>query len=487
MRATAGKTRVLRKRGPRQTELSKAMGSAPMLLQAGCLPLLYWLGVVTSMAIGVGNAGNDLSNAMGVTVGSRVLTLKHAVAVGTLFDGLGGLLMGGRVTNTISAGVLNPELYKEDPSLLAKAMLVVMFAGGTTMLTATFGRVPISAHHSVVGSLVAVGLLTKGVSSIQWKLVCEIVISWVGNPLIGLFTSFGLFVWLDAFLFSAAEPAAAFAQHKWLIYLCSFLTCMPFVLANSPQISLGTGASVLVSAAMGVIFAGYSELLQSWLQAAQKSMPGSNRGAEHNYDEADVGSSSEEEQGLELTRDGLLRAESLRAFEACFGPLLVLSAISVAFVHGAQDVSNAVGPLSQIVLQAQGSVGGPAPGLPWPLLLGVCSFVLGDLTLGYKVIDTVGTKITDMTPSRAFAAQMGTVIALTSATMLALPVSTSECMVGSVVGVGLGKKWRNHADASLNVSVLRKIWAAWLLTVPYAAMIAAIFFQLVESLCKAST
>ena len=119
------------------------------------------MGLVTSVGIGIGNAGNDLSNAMGVTVGSKVLSLKRAVLVGTLFDGLGGLLMGSRVTNTISGGVINPEIYKEDPSLLAKAMLVVMFSGGLTMLTGTFGRVPISAHHSVVGSLVAVAMLTK--------------------------------------------------------------------------------------------------------------------------------------------------------------------------------------------------------------------------------------------------------------------------------------------------------------------------------------
>ena len=94
-----------------------------------CLPLVFFLGVITSVGIGIGNAGNDLCNAMGVTVGSKVLPLKHAVIIGAMFDGLGGLLMGSRVTNTISAGIVHPEIYSTEPTLLAKAMLVVMFSG----------------------------------------------------------------------------------------------------------------------------------------------------------------------------------------------------------------------------------------------------------------------------------------------------------------------------------------------------------------------
>lgn len=178
------------------------------------------------------------------------------------------------------------------------------------------------------------------------------------------------------------------------------------------------------------------------------------------------------------------RASEIDGVEALFGPLLVLSAVSVAFVHGAQDVSNSAGPLMQLtVVLSGGTAGSGAQSAQWPLLLGVCSFVLGDLTLGWRVIGTVGSEITDMTPSRAFAAQMGTVVALTSATLVSLPVSSSECIVGSVIGVGLAKRYLGYADAGIELSVLKRIWAAWVLTIPYAGSIAACLFLLLNSIC----
>ena len=494
-----------------------------------CLSLIFYLGLITSVGIGIGNAGNDLCNAMGVTVGAKVLPLRHAVAVGALFDGLGGLLMGSRVTNTISSGIVNPSIYAADPSLLAKAMLVVMFSGGATMLTGTFGRVPISAHHSVVGSLVAVACITKGPGAVHWELVYEIVFSWIGNPLLGMLTSFAIFVAIDALVLQADEPVTSFGRYKWALYLLSFQACLPFVLTKSPQIDVGGGTAVLISCLLALLFAAFSPAVLRWLALvrgeeeeassevgliASQSADGS-EDADDADAEAQSGAPAKAPLGGGLSPhtsssgDALSAADEAmrsaagaakqRAVEEHFCPLLILSALSVAFVHGAQDVSNAAGPLMQIVATvkaakhphshkevprgADADVDGAE--LPWPLLLGVGAFVLGDLTLGSKVIVTVGSKITDMTPSRAFAAQMGTVVALTSATLLALPVSTSECIVGSVIGVGLAKKFRAYDDAGLNFQVLKKIWAAWLLTIPYAATIAAIFYGFVQLLCSA--
>ena len=157
-------------------------------------------------------------------------------------------------------------------------------------------------------------------------------------------------------------------------------------------------------------------------------------------------------------------------------------ALAMAWAIGAQDVSNAAGPLLQIDAQARRARGAAAAETTpqWPLWLGVGSFVVGDLVLGAFVVGTVGSKITEMTPSRAFAAQMGTVVALTSATLLALPVSTSECIVGSVIGVGLAQGRAGRLD----FGVLRRIWAAWLLTIPYAAMWAGVCFVALQSVCK---
>ena len=349
------------------------------------------------------------------------------------------------------------------------------------MLTGTFGRVPISAHHSVVGSLVAVALITKGPSAVHWELVKEILFSWVGNPLLGMATSFAIFVLIDKAILRRDEPAFAFERAKWLLYLCSFQACLPFVLTKSPQIHVGGGTAVIVSVFLGLLHAAFSRHLLLWLHAAKARYSSLAALTDDQEDELDS-------EGAEAKLTPRGRDEKLREVEQHFGPLLILSALSVAFVHGAQDVSNAAGPLMQIAAQymPQQGASGTATGaqLPWPLLLGVGAFVVGDLTLGSKVIVTVGSKITDMTPSRAFAAQMGTVVALTSATLLALPVSTSECIVGSVIGVGLAKKVCGYEDAGLNLRVLRKIWAAWLLTIPYAGTIAALFFYFVQLLCR---
>ena len=460
-----------------------------------CVQLIFWLGVAASVSIGLGNAGNDLCNAMGVTVGARVLPLWKAVVLGALFDGLGALLMGGRVAHTVGERIVDPALYSDEPLLLAKAMLVVMLAGGATMITGTLAAMPISAHHSVVGALVAVGCLTRGASAVRWEVVRDIALSWVGNPLLGLATSAAIFLLIDRAVLARTDPDAAFRAWRWALYVFTFLACLPFALYTSPQLHVSAGAAVGVSCALGLVGALLSDRLAVWLRVARApSPPLIGKGHADDDEEGGGGGGLKEEKtpliarkadddgGADADAAGAAARRPRPAVEERFAPLLILSALSVAFVHGAQDVSNAAGPLLQIDAQARRARGAAAAETTpqWPLWLGVGSFVVGDLVLGAFVVGTVGSKITEMTPSRAFAAQMGTVVALTSATLLALPVSTSECIVGSVIGVGLAQGRAGRLD----FGVLRRIWAAWLLTIPYAAMWAGVCFVALQSVCK---
>jgi phosphate/sulfate permease len=519
-----------------------------------CAGPLFALGVVVAIGIGMSNAGNDLCNAMGVTVGAGVLSLRQAVVIGALFDGLGGLLMGSRVTNTIAGGIVKRSLYTgvDGPDLLAKSMLVVMGSGALTMLTGTLARVPISAHHSVVGSLVAMALLTRGPEAVEWWLVGEIVFSWIGNPLLGMACSMATFTLIDVAILSRPSPAAAFGAHKWLIYTLSVCTCLPFVLVKSPQLHVPLPLALAASCALGLACAFYSDALAARLAAANayaraggmgptpassdddevvqpqelrsfasfeydeeeegpavacvrpaNAAAGSRgrgaRGAEGG-DDADGGSESTpiiaaKEGGVPARtgahaphaaaarpRTSSARLSEIESVESSFSPLLLLSAVSVAFVHGAQDVSNSAGPLMQLNAVLAGGAADGTDG-QWPLLLAVCAFVAGDLTLGWRVIGTVGSEITDMTPSRAFAAQMGTVVALTSATIVALPVSSSECIIGSVVGVGLAKRYLGYVDGGVELKVLKRIFTAWVLTIPYAGLLAAMLFTLINLGC----
>ncbi|KAG8462912.1 hypothetical protein KFE25_001685 [Diacronema lutheri] len=531
-----------------------ALGAAP----TACAAPIFWIGVIAAVGIGMSNAGNDLCNAMGVTVGAGVLSLRQAVGVGALFDGLGGLLMGSRVTNTIAAGIVKRDLYSgvDGPDLLAKSMLVVMGSGGLTMLTGTMCKVPISAHHSVVGSLVAMALLTRGPEAVEWWLVGQIVFSWIGNPLLGMACSMVSFGMIDYAILSAHQPVAAFHAHKWLIYALSMCACLPFVLVMSPQLKLPLAPALFLSCSVGLLGARYAATLSSHLAAAHayaraaggkghtptpseqdeeglRAPPvGADAGDDDDADDGDDDDDAADDgacarmqppalvatcSSASTELQPMIRAEpsaqtvvgsagsrahrsaraarkvaaarlhesEVDAVEALFGPLLVLSAVSVAFVHGAQDVSNSAGPLMQ--LNAVLSSGAAASrSTQWPLLLAVCAFVAGDLTLGWRVIGTVGSEITDMTPSRAFAAQMGTVVALTSATLVSLPVSSSECIIGSVIGVGLAKRYLGYADGGVELSVLRRIWTAWVLTIPYAGSIATCLFLLLNAACPFS-
>ena len=238
-----------------------------------CVQLIFWLGVAASVSIGLGNAGNDLCNAMGVTVGARVLPLWKAVVLGALFDGLGALLMGGRVAHTVGERIVDPALYSDEPLLLAKAMLVVMLAGGATMITGTLAAMPISAHHSVVGALVAVGCLTRGASAVRWEVVRDIALSWIGNPLLGLATSAAIFLLIDRAVLARTDPDAAFRAWRWALYVFTFLACLPFALYTSPQLLVSAGAAIGVSCALGLVGALLSDRLAVWLRVARAPSP----------------------------------------------------------------------------------------------------------------------------------------------------------------------------------------------------------------------
>lgn len=476
-----------------------------------CPSLLFGAALVAAVAIGVGNAGNDLCNSVGVVVGSGTLSLRQAVCVGALFDCFGGLAMGARVTNTIAAGIVNGELFEGPggPDLLAKSMLICMLSGGVTMLTGTLCRVPISAHHSVVGSLVAMAVLTRGPSAVHWELVKDIVFSWVGNPLLGMLTSFVTFSAIHGAILRTPSPRASFVRWQPVLYVFTACTCLPFVLTKSPWLKASVWLAFAVSIAVGLVASRFADALVDGLEAAKTY---AHRPVDQSSDldepwppprltsgEAVDGAARPRGRGFRVSshtdaagddddddlreRAPIISTSELRGVERSFTVLLVISALSVATVHGAQDVSNVAGPLTTITRVLHGAGDEAAVGgLTWPLLLGVAAFGLGDLVLGGMVITTVGSKITDFSPSRAYAAQVGTVFALFSATAASLPVSSSECIVGSVIGVGIGKKLLGYAD-DLDFKVLRKIWLAWALTIPYAGTIASVLFFLVELAC----
>jgi len=168
--------------------------------------------------------------------------------------------------------------------------------------------------------------------------------------------------------------------------------------------------------------------------------------------------------------------------ENLFGYLQILSACCVAFAHGSNDVANAIGPVAAVCHIANSILKGVTTGclqhsieVPiWMLVFGGFGIALGISTWGYKVMSTIGGKITEITPTRGFAAEFSTATTVLTCSLLGLPVSTSHVIVGSVIGVGLAR-----GIPALNIDVIKNIIAAWAITIPCTAILTMVIFELI--------
>jgi phosphate/sulfate permease len=159
---------------------------------------------------------------------------------------------------------------------------------------------------------------------------------------------------------------------------------------------------------------------------------------------------------------------SVTSVERLFAGLQIVTACYVAFAHGANDVANAIGPMAAIIqVWQEGTMAAEAPVPIWVLAIGGMGIVVGLATYGYKVIQTVGHKITSMTPTRGFSAEFGTATTVLLASRLGLPISTTHTLIGAVIGVGLAR-----GLAALNLRVIRNIAYSWVITLPASAVVA---------------
>lgn len=165
--------------------------------------------------------------------------------------------------------------------------------------------------------------------------------------------------------------------------------------------------------------------------------------------------------------------------EKIFAILQIITACAMAFSHGANDVANAIGPLAAIVdIVQSGGVIATSAGLPfWVLLLGASGIVIGLATYGYKVIATIGNHITELTPSRGFSAELATASTVIIASGLGLPISTTQTLVGAVIGVALARGlW------ALDLTVVRSIFLSWVITLPAGAALAIVYYYLIKTI-----
>ncbi|WP_261816616.1 inorganic phosphate transporter [Vibrio gallicus] len=394
------------------------------------------------MAVGIG--ANDVANAMGTSVGSKALTVKQAIIIAMIFEFAGAYLAGGEVTDTIRKGVIDTSLFTAHPDLLVFGMMSALLAAGTWLLLASFMGWPVSTTHSIIGAIIGFAMVSVGSNAIDWSSVQGIVGSWVITPFISGIFAYFIFISAQKFIFDTDNPMA---NAKRYVPVYMFLTTLVIALVTIKKglkhvglhLTNGEAWAWAVAISSAVMVLGYFYIQQRFKHDQENH--------EHSFS----------------------------GVESVFSTLMVITACAMAFAHGSNDVANAIGPLSAIVstIENMGEIGAQSSIAWWILPLGGIGIVIGLATLGHKVMSTVGTGITELTPSRGFAAQLATASTVVLASGTGLPISTTQTLVGAVLGVGFAR-----GIAALNLGVVRNIVVSWVVTLPAGAFLAIIFYEI---------
>lgn len=397
------------------------------------------------MAWGVG--ANDVANAMGTSVGSKALTIKQAVVVAAIFEFLGAWLAGGQVTQTIRSGMVDASLLTNTPELLIFGMLAALLAAGIWLLVASHYGWPVSTTHSIVGAIVGFAAIGIGVDAVQWDKVANIVMSWVVSPVLAGAISFALFRSVQRLIFDTDRPLDNARRYVPIyIFFTGFIVALVTLTKGLKHIGLDFTSAQNYSIA---VLVGTLTMIGGIIAIRRLRF---DPAADRHFHYTNV--------------------------EKVFGVLMLVTACAMAFAHGSNDVANAIGPLAAIVaiVESGGHVDAKSAMPMWVLLLGGSGIVFGLVTYGHRVIATVGTGITQLTPSRGFAATLAAAGTVVLASGTGLPISTTHTLVGAVLGVGLAR-----GIAAINLQMVRTIFMSWIVTLPAGAGLAIVFFFILRA------
>ncbi len=409
----------------------------------GTLLLILACVVGFFMAWGVG--ANDVANAMGTSVGSKALTLAQALVVAAIFEFLGAYLAGGSVTDTISKGIIDPNIpaLQHHPELLVFGMISSLFATAIWLITASKLGWPVSTTHSIIGAIIGFATINISPSVVHWGELTSVIGSWIFTPVIAGCISFLVFSSIQKFILSTNAPFKMAQRYlPFYMFLLTFILAIITITSGFRHIGihLDNQSTFLCSAIFGVICAVIAKIILVRLK--------------------------------EDRRENDKFAYS--SVERLFGYMMIFTACSMAFAHGSNDVANAVGPLATVVsIIKKGTVDAQTILPQWVLILGGIGIVAGLATYGYKVIATIGNSIMELTPSRGFSAEISAATTVILASGLGLPISTTQTLVGAVLGVGMAR-----GIAALNLRVIGTIFVSWVITLPAGAVLSVIIFKI---------
>ncbi len=395
------------------------------------------------MSWGIG--ANDVSNAMGTSVGTKTLTVKQAILLAIIFEFAGAYFAGGEVVSTIKERIIDTNGFTSAQNAdLIIGMTSAMLSAGIWLVVASYFSWPVSTTHTIIGAIVGFGSVSFGVAHVKWGMLSGIVGSWIITPLIAGIIAFILFLHIQRFIFIRFHPLK---HAKNIAPFYVFLTVLMISIVTIEKglqhvgINLTTLEPWEVSAS--VAFLGG---ISSWIFLRFKKFEKTIAAKKHYVN-----------------------------VEKVFSILMLLTACAMAFAHGSNDVANAIGPLASIAETLKPDEATNVNS--YVLLLGAVGMVIGLATFGYKVMSTVGSGITELTPSRGFAAQLATASTVVLASGTGLPISTTQTLVGAIMGVGLAR-----GIAAINLTMVRNIVISWVVTVPAGAIFAIILFYLFKGI-----
>ncbi|QED30394.1 inorganic phosphate transporter [Microvenator marinus] len=400
---------------------------------------------------------NDAANAMGTSVGSKAVSFREAVIIAAIFEFAGAMIAGGGVADTMRSGIVDPALFA-DPTLFPAGngaelfiwgMMASLISAALWLHIAAYLGWPVSTTHSIVGAITGFGAVSVGIANVEWLKLLTIAASWLTSPLLGGVLSFIIFLVIRKAILDAKNANLGLRLVSPILAMPVFMTLTLVLFTKGLKKLHGTFAEygigniemIGISALVGVL----SSLVLAF--AIRKIHIAADESSESKY----------------------------AKIEKVFRYLQVITACFVAFAHGSNDVANSIGPVAAIVgtLETMDMTAGKVPIPSWVLLLGAVGIVVGLATYGYRVIETIGTKITEITPTRGFAAEFGAASTILIGSHFGIPLSTTHTVVGSVIGVGFARGMN-----ALNLKIIINILKSWLYTIPFCGILTIILYYL---------
>ena len=411
------------------------------------IPLPLWIAALLAFYMAWAIGANDVANAMGTSVGSGALTVGGAVIVAAIFEFAGAFLAGGHVTDTVRKGMLDMSSLGREQ--LIYGMMASLASAGTLLIGATRFGLPISTTHAIVGAIVGFGAVAIGIDAVNWPKVLQISLSWITSPLLAGVIAFAIFHLIRSTILNKSNPVHQIRKYgPAFFFFVFFIIGLVTLFKGLKHINLDLDLmeALAGSVALGLIGSGLGAFFIRRVQIGEAD-------PDHRFDQV----------------------------ERIFVVLQILTACAIAFAHGSNDVANAIGPLAAIVNAVENvDLTAKTPIAPWMLAIGGLGIVIGLATWGYRVMETIGKKITELTPSRGFAAQLAAASTIVLASRLGIPISTTHTLVGAVLGVGLAR-----GITALDVRVVGNILASWIATLPIAAALSVFFYYFFKGLLTA--